>query len=79
MFEDQRLLNRLRAGDKDALRRIYEKYIGLGDIFSRSLFPMRCIQFMMLQVHEKHSNLLKRLAPGGHTDVPTIKPESDDI
>jgi RNA polymerase sigma factor (sigma-70 family) len=27
MFEDQRLLNRLRAGDKDALRRIYEKYI----------------------------------------------------
>jgi RNA polymerase sigma-70 factor (ECF subfamily) len=27
MFEDQRLLNGLRAGDKDALRRIYEKYI----------------------------------------------------
>jgi len=27
MFEDQRLLSRLRAGDKDALRRIYEKYI----------------------------------------------------
>lgn len=27
MFEDQRLLNRLRAGDKDALCRIYEKYI----------------------------------------------------
>ena len=27
MFEDQRLLNRLRAGDKEALRRIYEKYI----------------------------------------------------
>jgi RNA polymerase sigma-70 factor (ECF subfamily) len=25
--EDQRLLKRLRAGDKDALRRIYEKYI----------------------------------------------------
>ena len=27
MFEDQRLLSGLRAGDKDALRRIYEKYI----------------------------------------------------
>jgi RNA polymerase sigma-70 factor (ECF subfamily) len=27
MSEDQRLLRRLRAGDKDALRRIYEKYI----------------------------------------------------
>ena len=27
MFEDLRLLNRLCAGDKDALRRIYEKYI----------------------------------------------------
>ena len=27
MFEDQRLLSRLRTGDKDALRRIYEKYI----------------------------------------------------
>lgn len=27
MLEDQRLLRRLRAGDKDALRRIYEKYI----------------------------------------------------
>ncbi|MHC4437757.1 MAG: RNA polymerase sigma factor, partial [Planctomycetota bacterium] len=27
MFEDQRLLSRLIAGDKDALRRIYEKYI----------------------------------------------------
>lgn len=27
MFEDQRLLSRLRAGDKDALHRIYEKYI----------------------------------------------------
>ena len=27
MFEDQRLLSRLRAGDKEALRRIYEKYI----------------------------------------------------
>ena len=27
MFEDQRLLNELRRGDKDALRRIYEKYI----------------------------------------------------
>ncbi|MHC4327507.1 MAG: RNA polymerase sigma factor [Planctomycetota bacterium] len=27
MFEDQRLLGRLRAGDKEALRRIYEKYI----------------------------------------------------
>ena len=27
MFEEQRLLNGLRAGDKDALRRIYEKYI----------------------------------------------------
>jgi hypothetical protein len=27
MFEDQRLLSKLRAGDKDALRRIYEKYI----------------------------------------------------
>jgi RNA polymerase sigma-70 factor (ECF subfamily) len=27
MFEDQRLLSRLRAGDRDALRRIYEKYI----------------------------------------------------
>ena len=27
MFEDQRLLTRLRAGDKEALRRIYEKYI----------------------------------------------------
>ncbi|MHC4463531.1 MAG: RNA polymerase sigma factor [Planctomycetota bacterium] len=27
MFEDQRLLNRLHAGDKDALRLIYEKYI----------------------------------------------------
>jgi len=27
MFEDQRLLSRLRAGDKDALRRIYEKYV----------------------------------------------------
>jgi RNA polymerase sigma-70 factor (ECF subfamily) len=27
MLEDQRLLTRLRAGDKDALRRIYEKYI----------------------------------------------------
>jgi RNA polymerase sigma-70 factor (ECF subfamily) len=27
MFEDQRLLSGLRAGDKDALRRTYEKYI----------------------------------------------------
>lgn len=27
MFEDQRLLGGLRGGDKDALRRIYEKYI----------------------------------------------------
>lgn len=27
MFEDRHLLNGLRAGDKDALRRIYEKYI----------------------------------------------------
>ena len=27
MSEDQRMLRRLRAGDKDALRRIYEKYI----------------------------------------------------
>lgn len=27
MLEDQRLLRRLRGGDKDALRRIYEKYI----------------------------------------------------
>ena len=27
MFEDKRLLNGLRAGDKEALRRIYEKYI----------------------------------------------------
>ena len=27
MFEDQRLLSGLRSGDKDALRRIYEKYI----------------------------------------------------
>ncbi len=27
MFEDQRLLSGLRAGDKEALRRIYEKYI----------------------------------------------------
>jgi RNA polymerase sigma-70 factor (ECF subfamily) len=27
MFEDQRLLSRLRAGDKDVLRRVYEKYI----------------------------------------------------
>jgi len=27
MFEDQRLLSLLCAGDKDALRRIYEKYI----------------------------------------------------
>jgi RNA polymerase sigma-70 factor (ECF subfamily) len=27
MFEDQRLLNGLRSGDTDALRRIYEKYI----------------------------------------------------
>ncbi len=27
MLEDQRLLRRLRTGDKDALRRIYEKYI----------------------------------------------------
>jgi RNA polymerase sigma-70 factor (ECF subfamily) len=27
MFEDERLLSGLRAGDKDALRRIYEKYI----------------------------------------------------
>jgi RNA polymerase sigma-70 factor (ECF subfamily) len=27
MFEDQRLLSGLRAGDKDVLRRIYEKYI----------------------------------------------------
>jgi RNA polymerase sigma-70 factor (ECF subfamily) len=27
MFEDQHLLSRLRARDKDALRRIYEKYI----------------------------------------------------
>jgi len=27
MFEDQRLLSGLRAGDKDALRLIYEKYI----------------------------------------------------
>jgi RNA polymerase sigma-70 factor, ECF subfamily len=27
MFEDQGLLSRLRTGDKDALRRIYEKYI----------------------------------------------------
>ena len=27
MFEDKRLLSELRAGDKDALRRIYEKYI----------------------------------------------------
>jgi len=27
MFEDQHLLSRLRAGDKAALRRIYEKYI----------------------------------------------------
>ncbi len=27
MFEDQRLLSGLRAQDKDALRRIYEKYI----------------------------------------------------
>jgi len=27
MFEDQRLLSGLRGGDKDALRRIYEKYI----------------------------------------------------
>lgn len=27
MLEDRRLLRRLRAGDKDALRRLYEKYI----------------------------------------------------
>lgn len=27
MFEDRRLLRRLRTGDKEALRRIYEKYI----------------------------------------------------
>ena len=27
MLEDQRFLRRLRGGDKDALRRIYEKYI----------------------------------------------------
>ena len=27
MFEDRRLLDRLQSGDKDALRRIYEKYI----------------------------------------------------
>ena len=27
MFEDRHLLNGLRSGDKDALRRIYEKYI----------------------------------------------------
>ena len=27
MLEDQRLLRRLRGGDKDALRQIYEKYI----------------------------------------------------
>lgn len=27
MFEDQCLLSGLRAQDKDALRRIYEKYI----------------------------------------------------
>lgn len=27
MFEDRHLLSRLRSGDKDALRRIYEKYV----------------------------------------------------
>ena len=34
MFEDQRLLSGLRAQDKDALRRIYEKYID--DLLSNS-------------------------------------------
>ena len=57
----------------------FQHYLGLGDIFAKSLFPRRCIRFIILQVHEKHSNLLKRLAPGGRTDVPKIKPESDDI
>jgi hypothetical protein len=52
-------------------------YIGLGDIFSTLVFTGGCVPSIIFQVHEKPSNLSKRLAPGGYTDVSENKPQSD--
>ena len=45
MHEDQRLLSRLRSGDKDALRQIYEKYIDdLLRVATSLLYDIQCAE-----------------------------------